>query len=119
MTTSFKEISMRKLLTTLALGSALLMALPAQAEEGARRGPGGHSPGQMLQKLDKDGDGQVSKAEFLASAEERFAKMDKNGDGFLSREDRPEGAGEGGGGRLRERLQNKDGGAMVPDVTTE
>lgn len=101
---------MRNLLIMLAVGTSLLAALPVQAwaEEGQRP-----QRGEMMRMMDKDGDGKVSKAEFLAGAEERFAKMDKNGDGFLSREDRPEGAGEGG-----RRLRGGDS-APVPGVTTE
>ena len=47
-------------------------------------------------KLDKDGNGSISKEEFMASpgakkdatkAEERFGKMDKNKDGSLSKEE--------------------------------
>ena len=50
----------------------------------------------MLKNLDKDGNGSVSKEEFLASpaakkdaakATERFGKMDKNSDGSLSLEE--------------------------------
>ena len=50
----------------------------------------------MFKKLDKDGNGSVSKEEFLASpgakkdaakATERFGKMDKNSDGSLSKEE--------------------------------
>ncbi|WP_238560218.1 EF-hand domain-containing protein [Sphingomonas sp. Mn802worker] len=43
---------------------------------------------------DTDGDGKVSKAEFLAAAtkgkgdpERRFAKLDRNGDGFIDRQE--------------------------------
>ena len=103
---------MRKLLTFLTLGTALLMSLPAQAETEAGQRPGGHQRGEMMRMMDSDGDGKISKAEFVAGAEQRFAKMDKNGDGFLTKEDRPEGAGEGGR-RLR------GGEAPVPGVTTE
>lgn len=57
---------------------------------------GGH--GDRLREMDKDGDGAVSKAEFLAKAEERFARMDTNHDGKLTPEDRPQrprGEGQG------------------------
>lgn len=54
------------------------------------------SPEEMFKKLDKDGNGSVSKEEFLdtpaakkdaAKATERFGKMDKNSDGSLSKEE--------------------------------
>ena len=43
----------------------------------------------LLQKLDQDGDGKVSKAEALARAEERFNRADANRDGFLSADELP------------------------------
>ena len=37
-----------------------------------------------MKKMDTDGDGSVSKDEFMAYMEKKFAKKDKNGDGVLS-----------------------------------
>jgi Ca2+-binding EF-hand superfamily protein len=63
-------------------------------EAGKKKGP--QSPEQMMKALDMDGNGSISKEEFLASpgakkdaakAEERFGKMDKNKDGSLSKEE--------------------------------
>jgi Ca2+-binding EF-hand superfamily protein len=63
-------------------------------EAGKKKAP--PSPEQMMKTLDKDGNGSISKEEFLASpgakkdaakAEERFGKMDKNKDGSLSKEE--------------------------------
>ena len=34
--------------------------------------------------MDADGDGSISKDEFMAHAEKKFEKKDKNGDGVLS-----------------------------------
>lgn len=56
------------------------------------------SHGDRLREMDKDGDGAVSKAEFLAKAEERFARMDTNHDGKLTPEDRPKRPNGGGNG---------------------
>ncbi len=42
------------------------------------------SAAEMIKMCDKDGDGQVSKAEHVAHADAMFTKMDKDGDGFLS-----------------------------------
>ena len=39
---------------------------------------------RIAHRLDTNGDGRVSKDEFLAMAKTRFAKLDKNGDGFLT-----------------------------------
>ncbi len=39
---------------------------------------------EMIKMCDKNGDGQVSKAEHVAHADAMFTKMDKDGDGFMS-----------------------------------
>ena len=39
---------------------------------------------RKMKKMDTDGDGAVSKDEFMAHAEKKFAKKDKNGDGVIS-----------------------------------
>jgi len=39
----------------------------------------------MQHRLDTNGDGVVSKAEFLAHAEERFSKIDQDGSGDISK----------------------------------
>lgn len=61
-----------------------------------RRPPHGQGGGQMSQKdsfvgrLDKDGDGQVSKSEFDGPAE-AFKHLDKNKDGNISENEAPTG----------------------------
>jgi Ca2+-binding EF-hand superfamily protein len=42
-----------------------------------------------LKAMDANGDGQVSRDEYLASARQRFTQMDRNGDGVLTADDRP------------------------------
>jgi Ca2+-binding EF-hand superfamily protein len=37
----------------------------------------------IVKRLDTNGDGVVSREEFVAAAKQRFARMDKNGDGFI------------------------------------
>lgn len=46
---------------------------------------------------DKDGDGVVSRAEFMAKAGERFDKLDADGDGVLTEEEMKAGAKRRGG----------------------
>lgn len=69
------------------LGAAVLalQAVPALAEEG-QKGRGGH----MFAQKDTNGDGVISKDEFLKGAEDRFGKMDKDGDGKVTKEEAKE-----------------------------
>ena len=48
---------------------------------------GGGDPMDAFANADANGDGIVTKAEFLASRNARFDKMDRNGDGVVSRDD--------------------------------
>ena len=64
-------------LTTLSAPIASI-AEPAQAPMKA---------GKMVGKADADGDGKISKAEFVAMSEKRFEKADNDNDGFLSPEE--------------------------------
>lgn len=71
----------------LAAGVALLVMLPLTAQDRLRGPAGGRDPREMMKRADTDGDGKVSKAEFLAARtvemEEVFGRIDANGDGFL------------------------------------
>lgn len=49
-------------------------------------------------KVDPDGDGKISKDEFLKNAKERHAKMDANGDGTVTKEEAKERRGKRGDG---------------------
>ena len=64
-----------------ALGMTSGMAM-AEHHEG-----GDHKGGKMMERIDTDGDGKISKAEFMAKHEEKFTQMDKNSDGFLTPEE--------------------------------
>lgn len=72
--------------------------------EGMRRpgGEGGRPPGSfgLLSGMDKDGDGILTKEEFIGSSEERFAQMDENKDGKVTREEM-----EALGRRMREAYE--------------
>jgi hypothetical protein len=70
----------------------MLMSAPVLAEEAkpvppaAEAGKDGKAPelrGRMAE-TDTDKDGKVSKAEFMANGEKKFAEMDKNGDGNIT-----------------------------------
>ena len=74
---------MKKILMLTAAVFAL-QAIPAMAEDGAPKEGKRHG---MFEKLDTNGDGQVSEAEHLVHAKERFKAMDANGDGQVSKEE--------------------------------
>lgn len=86
---------MKSIITIL---SVLAIAAGVQAADakGGAKGKGKGDPAAAFAKLDKNGDGKISKEEFMASpaatkdaakAEESFKKRDKNGDGSLSKEE--------------------------------
>ncbi len=43
-----------------------------------------HGGGHGMNKMDTDGDGEVSKEEFMTHKEKKFMMKDKNGDGKLT-----------------------------------
>ena len=66
----------------------------AQAEAPAGEAPAGKHE-RMKQKMqehwnqtDTDANGAISKAEFLAEAEQKFTKMDTNADGQITQDER-------------------------------
>lgn len=76
---------MKKLTILTAL--AVMVSVPyALAEEGGR-GHGKHGGKKMFERHDTNGDGVISKSEFIASAEERFKKMDADGNGEISKDE--------------------------------
>lgn len=57
--------------------------------EGQRRGPGGQGgPGGMMRMADANGDGKISRDEFVAAQLRRFDQMDENKDGKATKEER-------------------------------
>jgi hypothetical protein len=75
---SFPERHTMRILIALAAAS---FAMPATAQMMGR------DPAAMLDKADTDHDGRISRAEFVAARAGSFAKMDRNGDGAVSRSD--------------------------------
>ena len=53
------------------------------------RGGGGGGMG-MMRMADANGDGVVTRDEYLAATDARFARMDRNGDGVLDETERPQ-----------------------------
>jgi len=56
--------------------------------------PGGVGPGPMggqwLDQADTDGDGKITRDEYLAAMEKAFARLDANGDGVIDSTERPQ-----------------------------
>ena len=72
--------------TKLMLAAAAMVMMTAPVAMAGEHGEGKHG-GKMMEKMDTDGDGKVSKAEFVAAHEARFAKTDTDADGFLTAEE--------------------------------
>ena len=86
-----------KTITSILSLTALLCASSLTWAEGSNgeQTPPAHDKASMqqhmqkrLKEVDSNGDGNISKAEFMAQCEKRFAKMDTNGDGQISPEER-------------------------------
>lgn len=66
---------MRNLLFSIALA----LASPATAQS--------FDAGNAFAGADANGDGNITRAEFIAGREAKFAKFDRNGDGVISKDD--------------------------------
>lgn len=78
--------------------AAAVVATPIIAQEtlgssgGSQRGMG------MMRMADANGDGVVTRDEWIAASDARFARMDANGDGVLDANERPRRGPEGAPG---------------------
>ncbi len=102
----------------LMLGVAVLAlnAAPSFAEDKAAAPVDApkHHKGDMLKEIDADGDGAVSKAEFLAFHEKRFGEMDADKDGKISKEEHEAKRAEWKA-KMKERRENR----LKKDVPVE
>ena len=57
----------------------------ATARKGETPAKDDKTAAEKIQMIDQNGDGQLTTAEHAAGSEKMFAKMDKDGDGFLSK----------------------------------
>jgi hypothetical protein len=81
---------MLKLLAPLAFAALAMTNSPALAQSTDKEGPPPPFAGESglrgaLARADTDGDGAISRAEFLADAAMRFDKMDMNRDGKIDK----------------------------------
>ena len=76
-------------LAILAAITAMTFSLSAEHEPGKSppKGPPGPHPEHMIEMMDTDKDGKVSKAEWQAHHEKHFNEMDVNKDGFVTAEE--------------------------------
>ncbi|GIX21358.1 MAG: hypothetical protein KatS3mg121_0141 [Gammaproteobacteria bacterium] len=73
-----------------ALVAALLAAPAAFSGDSCPHGHGKDGPprgAKLFKKMDADGDGQVTRAEFLAAHEKHFDRLDADGDGILTHDE--------------------------------
>lgn len=83
---------MNKPLLLAAAAAITLFAAPVMAEDGSGapgkmergRGPCHHC---FMEKMDADGDGIITEAEFTAHCKERFAKLDADGNGEVTKDE--------------------------------
>jgi len=61
------------------------MPYPQGAWGGRHKGPGGH--GNFFSRMDRDGDGRVSREEFMGRPHRMFERVDVNRDGRITGEE--------------------------------
>jgi len=71
-----------KTLITVSISALILGALSLSTLHA-----GHHGGGKKMEMMDTDGDGAVSKEEFMSHKEQRFMEKDENGDGILSEDE--------------------------------
>lgn len=111
---------MKKLLMLTA--AMLVFSAPAAfAEDGEGMKDGHYGGGKMFEKGDLDGDGVITKAEFMESHEKRFTAIDTDGNGEISKEEAQamgdkmhDKMKEKRAERLRNRAERLEGGEEEP-----
>lgn len=72
------------------LGGSMLGAIPLGQFAAAQDAP--RSPQDYLRRMDSDGDGRVSRAEYIAYMDRGFDRLDTDGNGVLEGDELPPGA---------------------------
>lgn len=109
--------------SAVAIMFAVSVAIAGHGHEHGSKGDGEHHKSKhehIMQKLDADSDGKISKAEFMAVHEKRFTEMDGNGDGSLTAEEMKESWAKFKKKRHEKRMEmKKDGDAPAGEEKTE
>lgn len=74
-------------LAALALASGAAWAAHHEDDEAKGKSPHAGFHGKYFEKRDTDGDGAISRAEWMAASEERFKKADADGNGSVTRDE--------------------------------
>ena len=73
-------------------------------------GQGGIGPGVVINDVDADGDGRISRDEYVAARDRNFERYDSNGDGSLGEADFPRASDYRRAlGRIEDRIRDADG----------
>jgi hypothetical protein len=88
-------------LLTASLGLAATATLAGHHEGGE-----GHKGKKMMERVDTNADGVVSKAEFMAKHEEMFIKMDADANGELTKDEMKNGR-KAMKEKMKERMKEK------------
>lgn len=92
---------------------ALFLAVPAAMAEHHEGGKGGAMMDKKFAQSDLDGNGEISKEEFLKEAEGRFSKIDADGNGSVTKEEMQKHKMEKRG-KWKEMKENKEKGQEAP-----
>jgi Ca2+-binding EF-hand superfamily protein len=76
----------QRALLALGLSACIASGMSASAQDAPR------TPREYLQRMDTDGDGRVSRAEYIAYMDRGFDRMDTDGNGVLEGDELPPGA---------------------------
>ncbi|MFK7764824.1 MAG: EF-hand domain-containing protein [Roseobacter sp.] len=103
---------------TFAAGIAVCAVALASTVAVAKQRPGHGGEPIQFEKLDENGDGQITRAEMEAMRANRFTRADANGDGDISLEEMQELGAERARAhatRIMERLDRNDDGVLSAD----
>jgi len=78
---------MTKIKISLLLFACMAFSLSAKHHKGHGPGMKGPMHGKMLEKMDTDKDGKISKTEWQAHHDEMFAKLDADKDGSITKDE--------------------------------